>query len=58
MSLTTRLRLLERAIFRPDTLRVVYVPDGTDKAAAHERQRRQEGYRGPLAILDEADRNL
>lgn len=57
MKLRDRLSLLERAIFRPETLRVVYVPDGTDKAAEHQRQR-QEGYRGPLVVMDETDRAL
>lgn len=58
MNLKGRLILLERVIFRPDTLRVVYVPDGADKAAEHECQRQQERYRGPLAVLDETDREL
>lgn len=58
MKLKSRLLLLERAIFRPDTLRVAYVPDGADKAAEHERQRLQEGYRGPLAVMSETDRAL
>lgn len=58
MNLKNRLLLLERAIFRPDTLRVVYVLDGTDKTAEHQRQRQQEGYRGPLAVVDETDRAL
>ncbi|WP_172969705.1 hypothetical protein [Rhodanobacter sp. T12-5] len=56
MNLKNRVRTLEREISPPEVLRVVYVADGVDKAAEHDRQRQQEHYRGPLAVLDETDR--
>jgi hypothetical protein len=58
MSLSDRVAKLERDASPPEALRVVYVAEGADKAAEHDRQRQQERYHGPLAILDETDRNL
>jgi len=58
MTLITRLEQLERDRSPAEALRAVYVAEGADKAAEYERQRQQEHYRGPLAVLDEIDRDL
>jgi len=58
MNLKNRLEQLEREASPPEALRVVYVAEGADKTAEYDRQRQQECYRGPLAILDETDRKL
>lgn len=57
MSMKERLRKLERDALPAAPLRVVYVEDGADKSTEYDRQR-QQGYRGPLAVLDETDGNL
>lgn len=58
MNLKSRVLQLERDASPSEALRVVYVAEGADKGAEHDRQRQQERYRGPLAVLDEIDRNL
>jgi len=58
MNLKNRVLQMERAALPSEPLRVVYVANSADRDAEYERQRQQERYYGPLAVLEEADRGL